>query len=414
MKIDILFFLFILIINSGCKSNKARSLEIFDNIVPEHFEKNVQNMTLNDSSVMFISIKDCSIRKEALLSEWVDSISFVYLNSDNAALIGSINKLVQNKDAIYLLDRYKTKSIKKFAMNGEYLTDIGKYGEGPGEYVEPTDFIVNDSSIIVYDQFGCRLNFYTLDGKYICAKKMPFLCLRFHQFTSNNFIFCTLDADNQHMQAIEDYSIFETDSAFIINKRGFYRKRGLYSSIISDFNFAEMNGQLYYHPPFSGKIYKINPDGTCEMVVQLDFGLKRLPEKFLLNENWNEFQEESDKGRYYFFPGEFLFAGNTIYFSYINQHKMYRCFYSMKNKTFVGSSCIKNDIYPIFPFANLLGVDDDCVVGYVYPHSIVEARSNYSSEEWVKLVGEASAKISMNCKEEDNPILIWYHLKREW
>lgn len=409
MKYNIGFFILILII-SGCQSNKTKPLKIFEDIDSEKFEQNVQNMIIMDSLPIRIAIEDCKIRKETLLSEWVDSIRFVNLDSSDAALVGSINKLICKDDAIYLLDRYKTKSIKKFSKDGRFLGNVGKYGEAPGEYAEPTDFIINDSLVIVYDQFGCRLSYYTLDGRYLHAKKMPFLCLRFQQY-DNEFIFNTLDADNQHMQSIENYSIFKTDSTFKIKERGFYRERGVYSSIISDFNFAIINDMIYYHPPFSGKIFKINRNGTCDLMIHLDFGKKQLPEKYLLNENWKEFQQESDNDTYYFFPGEFLLTSDVVYFSYINQHKVYRCFYSLKDKRTVGSASIKNDMYPIFPFANLIGVEGNNIIGYVYPHHIVEARNKCNPDEWLKIVGEKSVDISKDYKEEDNPILVWFHLK---
>ena len=53
----------------------------------------------------------------------------------------------------------------------------------------------------------------------------------FNQF-ENNFIFYTQDADNQHLSSIENYSIFQTDSNFVIKERCFYRERDKYTSII--------------------------------------------------------------------------------------------------------------------------------------------------------------------------------------
>lgn len=411
MKFCILCLFFLLLFN-GCKSDKAKPLKMFADVVPEQIERDVQNMKVVDSSFATIVVEDCPINKELQLSSWVDSISYLCLDSQDAALIGAVNKFIRKGNVIYLLDRYKTKSVKKFLTDGTFITNIGKYGEGPGEYSEPTDFIVTDSTVIIYDQFASRFNYYKLDGEYIRSQKLPFLCLRFHRFSENNYLFCSLDADNQHLPSIEDYSLFQADSTFAIKKRGFYRKRGKYSSIISDYNFAELGGRLYYHPPFSGKIYEVTDDGRYNLNIHLDFGKRQLPEELLLEENWKEFKDKSDENQYSFFLGEYLFVNDIVYFAYTLQHTLYRCFYSLKNKKAVRSSVVRNDIIPIFPFSNLLGVDGDCIVGYVQTNDIVAAREHYSTEKWLELVGEKSAGIAKQLNEEDNPVLIWFHLKK--
>lgn len=404
-----IFYLIALFLVMGCKPEKRVS-SLFSDVVPEHLEKNVQDMDVRDS-VTTISVLDCTPEKELKLSSWVDSITYLRLDSRDAALIGRINKFVRKDNAIYLSDKYKTKTIKKFTMSGDFVTDIGRYGEAPGEYAEPTDFVVTDSLVIVYDQFVSRLNYYTLDGRYLLSRKLPFLCHEFHQFSEDNFMFYALDADNRHLPSIENYSIFQTDSAFVIKERGFYRERGKYSSIISDYNFSEMNGKLYYHPLHSGKIYEMSGDGECTLRIHLDFGKKQLPEEFLLDKNWGEYKRESKQDRYHFFPGEFLLVDSLVYFAYAQEHRLYRTFYSLKDGKSAGSSVVRNDVLPIFPFSNIIGADKNCIVGYVYPNDIIVGRDHYDAERYTQIVGETSANIAKQLNEEDNPILIWFHMK---
>lgn len=411
MKIKIVLLLLLVFAFNGCKQNKQKVLPDFTNVIPEKVESNVTDMEILEGEVPSIPVDPSNVSKMILLSSVVDSVSFLQLESCDKALIGGITKIIYKDNSIYISDRLKTKSIKKFSADGKYIGDIGKYGEAPGEYTEPTDFIIRDTLITVYDQFGCRLNYYNLGGKYLYSKKVPFLFLRFYQFPNNEFIFHSLDADNQHLSSIVDYSIFETYSMFVINKRGFHRKKDYYSSIVSEFNFSEMNGRLYFHPPFSDDIYEIQADGNAKLRFKFDFGKKKLPEKYLLSENWDSFLKESDNSTYNFFPGEFLYTQNSLYFAYINQHDVHRCFYSLKRKSLVCSSLVKNDLYPIFPFANLIGVDHQSLISYVSPSQIVRAREEYDRKEWTKMVGEKSADLSMILQEEDNPIIVKYHLK---
>jgi len=186
------------------------------------------------------------------LSTLIDSIEFVKLSNEPEAVIGNINKIVVQDSCIYILDRYKTKSLKKFSRRGNYLTIIGKQGAGPEEYIEPTDFIVWDNEIIVYDQFKSDLKFYDLSGNFKYAKRTPFLFFKFALLSSNQYIFNSISMDgNSHLPSINDYQIFVTDSTFQIDYRGFLSSKDKFSNYIVENNFTSYRGKIFVHPIFS-------------------------------------------------------------------------------------------------------------------------------------------------------------------
>ena len=412
MRYFILYIFFLSALGS-CKTDKVKPLSIFSDVVPEKIERDVRDMPVKGSAVDTIVVADCDLKERLHVSSWVDSITYLSLDNREEALLGAINKVVCRKDAIYLLDRYKSKSIKKFSMEGKFLTNIGTFGEAPEEYAAPTAFVVTDRPVSLSDQFTSRFIYDPLNGKYLRSCRLPFLCLRFHRFSEDNFVFCTLDADNQHLASIEDYSIFRTDSLFVIKERGFYRERGKYSSIISDYNFSELNGRLYYHSPYSGRIYEIDDDGTCRLAFFLDFGDRQVPENLLLDKNWNEYKQASSSSGYYFFPGKYLLTDDVVYFAYANHHKEYQCLYSLRRKEGIRSSVVRNDVLSIFPFSNLVGVEGHALIGYVYPNDIVVAREHYDAVQWTELVGEKAADIAKQFNEEDNMVLLWFHMKEK-
>ena len=155
MRYFILYIFFLSALGS-CKTDKVKPLSIFSDVVPEKIERDVRDMPVKGSAVDTIVVADCDLKERLHVSSWVDSITYLSLDNREEALLGAINKVVCRKDAIYLLDRYKSKSIKKFSMEGKFLTNIGTFGEAPEEYAEPTDFVVTDSLVIVYDQFTSR------------------------------------------------------------------------------------------------------------------------------------------------------------------------------------------------------------------------------------------------------------------
>lgn len=396
----------------ACKSDKKKVLPEFVKVEPAVIESGIEEMRMGTENPIRISVRDNCVKKEILLSSVVSSIDFIKLESSPEAIIGGIDKVLFGDSCIYILDRNKTKSLKKFAIDGSYICDIGERGEGPDEYIEPTDFVLFNNHLIIYDQFGCNLKYYDVNGKLMRTRKLPFMCLQFHVFSEDNFIFNALDADNQHLQKIDNYSIFTTDSLFHLKRRGFYRKKDLYSSIFIPSNFNVCGGKVYYHPPFKNTIYSISADGEIRPEYELDFGTKQLPDNFLLTKNWKQFLKESDREQYYFFPGEYYRVGSYLYFSYIKAHKVHPCFYSTSKRQLICSSTIKNDLIPIFPFSKVVGADNSSLVGYVFPYDIVRARENYGTEQWLKRVGRPSVEIASSLKEDDNPIIVKYYLKK--
>ena len=133
------FYILLLMALGSCKFEKAKPLYIFSEVNSEQIEQDVRDMPVTNSIINTIVVDECKLEDKLRVSSWVDSITYLRLDSRKEALLGAINKVVCKKNAIYLLDRYKSKSIKKFSMTGEFITNIGEYGEAPGEYGEPTD-----------------------------------------------------------------------------------------------------------------------------------------------------------------------------------------------------------------------------------------------------------------------------------
>lgn len=74
---------------------------------------------------------------------------------------------VDDEENIYILD-FKEAHIKVFNKDGEYLTTIGKRGQGPGEIQRPMNIYITPGNEILINDRGARfLRFFTLSGEYI-------------------------------------------------------------------------------------------------------------------------------------------------------------------------------------------------------------------------------------------------------
>jgi len=72
---------------------------------------------------------------------------------------------------IYVLDQ-KWRQIFEFDKSGQYLRKFGKKGQGPGELSIPVCIGVSGNFIYIIDNGNRKIQIYSLDGKYIEAKKL--------------------------------------------------------------------------------------------------------------------------------------------------------------------------------------------------------------------------------------------------
>jgi hypothetical protein len=389
--------------------SKKNTLTIFKDIHSEDYESNVEELALSNNNPKLISVLNT---QDLVYSELFDTITYIKLSNEPEALVGVIDKIVLGDSCVYILDRYKTKSIKKFSLKGDLLSAIGNRGEGPEEYIEPTDFIVYENEVIVYDQFKSDLKYYDLDGHLKHRKKLPFLFLKLALFSSNHYVFQAVDADNDHLQSIVNYSIFESDSTFVLNKRGFYRPKNLYVSLM-DNNFYQKKDKILYHPTYNDTIYSISQDNHINIEYVFNFqGKKILPIKYQLQENRRESIKIQDTDEYVFFSGSFVPTKNYLYFQYSIKHAVYQGIYSNKtNKLIVGHNLV-NDMNAFFQFSNILtSTEDDVLVGYTQTEGIEDNFKRLPREEWVNAFGEDFIKEIEVIKDEDNPILLFFKLK---
>lgn len=89
---------------------------------------------------------------------------FIPLETTDASLLGNIGDVLIHQDTIYIIDSRNTK-VLAFNMEGDFITQVGARGSGPGEYVSPYAVYVDDkrNTISVADPNLCKLLNYSLD-----------------------------------------------------------------------------------------------------------------------------------------------------------------------------------------------------------------------------------------------------------
>ncbi|MCE9002955.1 6-bladed beta-propeller [Bacteroides fragilis] len=135
-KKDILFLLILFLLNA-C-SGKTSSFEMDeDSTIGETFKR----------IDLIGNLKDCG--KPLLLSDLVDSVEYVKLETTNSILVGEIKQLKRTNLFVFIYSR-RQNHIMMFDKFGKFIRKIGRIGQGPGEMSNIQSFTVNENLAFIY------------------------------------------------------------------------------------------------------------------------------------------------------------------------------------------------------------------------------------------------------------------------
>lgn len=110
----------ILSVTVGCHSPKNKTATTKDFIAP-------------DSSLIQINI-DPDGGESYPFDSLIDDISFIKLETNDDCVIGDIHQVLCTDNYIFILDFFSTNAVYCFDKQGNYIRQIGKKGQDPGEY----------------------------------------------------------------------------------------------------------------------------------------------------------------------------------------------------------------------------------------------------------------------------------------
>lgn len=116
-----------------------------------------------------IDLDNASLVDSLTYSEYFSSPQIIPLETNSNCIIQKIDRIDFFKSKIYILDT-KSSRLMTFDTNGHYINDIGRQGNGNGEYLEISDFSIDRKNEVVYiwDEFtGNAVKYDLRSGKYI-------------------------------------------------------------------------------------------------------------------------------------------------------------------------------------------------------------------------------------------------------
>lgn len=99
-----------------------------------------------------------------MLSEVVDSIQIISLETNDSCIIGSYNKVIKDEHKLFIMDVISN-TIFVFDDSGKFLFSVGSRGRGPFEFIEMCDFcILSNKNILVSDERIRKLSLFDSIG----------------------------------------------------------------------------------------------------------------------------------------------------------------------------------------------------------------------------------------------------------
>jgi hypothetical protein len=204
-----------------------------------------------------------------------ENLSIGSPNDENSTFYSSVFIAVDSDGNILALDTENCR-IQKFSEKGDFLYTIGRKGQGPGEFVRPSELIL-DMNDNVHVRESRKLHKFKKTGEYIESISLGSLyrsigitkeghILAMAQISSPTELsddVCLLAPDGNKIKTIASYSKPRPDYSLKINLTG--------SSIQPRLNLCPLSAEnaVYSHSS-SYRLYIVNSSGELSLIFEKD------------------------------------------------------------------------------------------------------------------------------------------------
>jgi hypothetical protein len=339
--------------------------------------------------------KSISDKKEISLSSIGKKLEYIPLETKPECMLSNARNIAMTESFIFVSDGEK---LIEFDKTGKYISQIGRPGRGPEEYLGLYDFCVDESTGRVYLLDEMALKVYDFGGRFIESDKLPFLSMLFTFNNNNSLIYYPASSPASLKDTL--YSWYVTDLHGGITKKYInYHKRikgrwGLATSPLFLLNneprFLEFGSDtLLYFKDDKPSPYAIFNFGALKMdpdpVTTRDASV---------NTAWPQLILE-DKTRLY------------IDLNWGLTRKTSKCIYNkLTNETITSDNGFANDIDMGLPFWPKYIYQDSILVDQTDALTLIKRIKEIKSGNPNSRITEQLELLSQQLTENSNPVLI--------
>ncbi|XOV92112.1 MAG: 6-bladed beta-propeller [Bacteroidota bacterium] len=211
---------------------------------------------------------------------YITNLSIIKLDfNDKESVIGGIDKIQIVENTIFILDKFQSKSLFCFDDTGKFMFRIHQIGKGPGEFILPEDFIVQNERIYIYDNFRKRKISYDLQGNFIEEVQVNHFVSNVENYTKDTVLI------RPHSNNEYNYNLLATDSNLQSEYFRFipvyYQSEGIFSINKA---FSKYNEHVLFTYGFNDTIYNYH-NGLLYPYLYIDFGRNKIPIDLISSES---------------------------------------------------------------------------------------------------------------------------------
>ena len=167
------------------KKNILYVLLIFISIACDLTKEDKKNTVRGDIVSIPITEMETDYGK---LSDFAEDIKMIPLEFSGDCILDKVEKIVMSDSCIFIMERYNQKGIYVFDHSGKYLYRVGNCGQGPDEFVDLSDFSLNEEQqlIYLYDIMRKKVLIFSFEGDFIKDIQMNYYADKF-EYQDNLF-----------------------------------------------------------------------------------------------------------------------------------------------------------------------------------------------------------------------------------
>lgn len=384
MKYRISYLILLLLLLVCCRSYTS-----------EHF------VSITDST-NYIDLSDISSSDTLKLSDIVDDIQVIRLETSESSLISSIRQIVFSDDKfIYVNDRYQGGGVLIFDYNGRFIRRLPS-GNGPGDVHTVLSISFDKKRRQLLVNMPACVKIFSEEGQFLKAVEINFSTLHLVPY-GGGYLFSQLPS----MYNSNMYYVITADSAFVPNGCLYFPKKYLGYAPYNMF-YPNIDGSVDIVQPHNNMVMSYR-DTTLSVKTVLDLGKNYFDATDILD--YESFDGQFDESLYVF-RGIYSEAERYQYFQLEKgDHTFVSVYY---NKTSHQKRCGR--IIPLNLEEHLLrsqfaGSFNGYFVRYFSWDFYAQDfdRSNLL-DNYGDLPQDVVEKVK-NLKDDDNPLIILYKLK---
>lgn len=133
-----IFYIMLLLLIAACQNKKEsfKSRRDLGDMAQAVMESKEMKHIANPAMTI---IKTDNVKTMGILdftTQYVKDVQYIPFKKTGTP-IGEISYILVYKNRIFVLDTFQTKSVYIFDMQGNYIGQAGRVGQGPGEYTQP-------------------------------------------------------------------------------------------------------------------------------------------------------------------------------------------------------------------------------------------------------------------------------------